>query len=267
MAINQLTDDLDIHQGLPDEPNSDGGYSAEELKVVFDQAGNTIKAFINTYIVDVLNSIIESESGADNIGCNRIYEDSTSIQTIKGQLEKIKEEIEGVTQGAVPDGSLTDAKLSNDSGQIKETVENLGTEVTDLSNVLSTSYYTSTEADGRYLRREQNLSDLNNLVTARTNLSVYSKSETDTAVGLRLLKTSNLSDLNSISTARSNLSVYSKTEADGRYLNEDSNLSDLPSKSTSRSNLGLGTMATRDVVVQTTTPTYVADRIWLKPIS
>src|SRR3990172_7401793 len=41
-------------------------------------------------------------------------------------------------------------------------------------------FYTKTEADGLYLAKAQNLADLPNTATARTNLSVYSQAETYT---------------------------------------------------------------------------------------
>lgn len=41
-------------------------------------------------------------------------------------------------------------------------------------------FYTKTETDGLYLAKTQNLADLTNTATARTNLSVYSQSETYT---------------------------------------------------------------------------------------
>ena len=128
--------------------------------------------------------------------------------------------------------------------------------------------YTKTESDTKYATRANNLSDLANAATARTNLSVYSKSETDTSYAKRsnnlsdlqsssnarsnidvystgesdsryLNKLSDLSDLHSNSIARSNLDVYSKGESNGTYLNESNNLSDLPNASTARSNLGV----------------------------
>lgn len=40
--------------------------------------------------------------------------------------------------------------------------------------------YTKTESDGLYLAKAQNLADITNTTTARTNLSVYSKTEVDT---------------------------------------------------------------------------------------
>jgi len=39
-------------------------------------------------------------------------------------------------------------------------------------------FYTKTEADGLYLAKSQNLADLTNTATARTNLSVYSQAQT-----------------------------------------------------------------------------------------
>lgn len=41
-------------------------------------------------------------------------------------------------------------------------------------------FYTKTEADGLYLAKAQNLADLTNAATARTNLSVYSQAQTYT---------------------------------------------------------------------------------------
>ena len=59
--------------------------------------------------------------------------------------------------------------------------------------------------------KTNNLSDLSNVATARTNLSVYSKAETDAKYPT---KANNLSDLASATTARTNLSVYSQAEVD-----------------------------------------------------
>lgn len=45
-------------------------------------------------------------------------------------------------------------------------------------------YLTQTTGDARYTQRANNLSDLTNSVTARTNLSVYSTTQTDSAISL-----------------------------------------------------------------------------------
>ena len=96
--------------------------------------------------------------------------------------------------------------------------------------------YTKAESDNKYLTRSNNLSDLNNAATARTNLGVYSKTETDTSYAKR---SNNLSDLNNSGSARSNLSVYSKAETDASYAKKSNNLSDLNNSGTARTNLNV----------------------------
>jgi len=98
------------------------------------------------------------------------------------------------------------------------------------------SGYSKSESDSRFLSKTDNLSDLTNVVQARSNLSVYSKSESDSRF---LSKTDNLSDLSDLNAARSNLSVYSKSESDSRFLNETDNLSDLTNVAQARSNLSV----------------------------
>ncbi len=77
--------------------------------------------------------------------------------------------------------------------------------------------------DDAQLKIASNLSDLDNVATARTNLSVYSKADIDTKVSnlqsstdAKLSKASNLSDVTNVSTARTNLSLYSKAESDAQ---------------------------------------------------
>ena len=75
--------------------------------------------------------------------------------------------------------------------------------------------------DARYLLEANNLSDLTNATTARTNLSVYSRAETFTRTeqdARFLLESNNLDDLTNITTARTNLDVYSRSESNSRYL-------------------------------------------------
>lgn len=51
IEIELLDGDLNIIQKLDDEPNDVGGLSAAELKAKFDEAGNTIKQYINEKLV------------------------------------------------------------------------------------------------------------------------------------------------------------------------------------------------------------------------
>lgn len=57
MAITNLTDDLDIIQALSDTPNATEGLTSTELKTKFDEAGNTIKTYINDTLTDEVDTL------------------------------------------------------------------------------------------------------------------------------------------------------------------------------------------------------------------
>ena len=90
------------------------------------------------------------------------------------------------------------------------------------------SQLTNLPAAGGGLLAANNLSDVANVATSRSNLSVPSNAEA-------LLGSNNLSDVNNASTSRSNLNVPSNSEA----LLGSNNLSDVDSLSTARSNLNV----------------------------
>ena len=61
MAIRKLTKDMNVISALPDEPNDEGGLSAEQLKAKFDEAGNTMRAYINDSLVPDLDAEITAQ--------------------------------------------------------------------------------------------------------------------------------------------------------------------------------------------------------------
>lgn len=62
MAVGQIPvfdADLDIIQKLDDEPNDVGGLTSSELKAKFDEAGNTIKDWLNGQFIGPANNIVD----------------------------------------------------------------------------------------------------------------------------------------------------------------------------------------------------------------
>ena len=107
MSLPQLTTDLNIIQALDDEPNDVGGLSSAQLKAKFDEA----VGYIKTYLNDTLLPYLESVSGAGDIGITTVsgIQAATNVQEA---LEALELNIEGITQGAVADNSITNAKLT-----------------------------------------------------------------------------------------------------------------------------------------------------------
>lgn len=95
--------------------------TAAEIKAAFDSRGNELRAFINN-LISILNSTEDGNSGADNIAATPI---SGSPSTVQGMLEWLKTQIDNTALGQLPDGSITDTKLSDDPGQIKDRVNNM----------------------------------------------------------------------------------------------------------------------------------------------
>lgn len=61
MALTPLTENLNVHQSLPDQP----ALSATELKQKFDEAAGLIKEYINESLLPELNTIISTLEGND----------------------------------------------------------------------------------------------------------------------------------------------------------------------------------------------------------
>ncbi|EDJ2166796.1 tail fiber domain-containing protein [Salmonella enterica subsp. enterica serovar Mbandaka] len=106
-----------------------------------------------------------------------------------------------------------------------------------------TRLYTSGEADTRYLIKSNNLSDLTNFESARSNLSVYSKSETDNKF---MIGPNNLSELTNVVVARQKLEVYSQSETDAKFLQAANNLSDIVDTAIALTNLGINSTLEND---------------------
>lgn len=119
MAYKRLTDDLNVIQKLDTEPNDIGGLSADELKAKFDEAVNIVKTYIN----EVLLPAMEGNEGANNVGIETISAISTATN-VQDALIQIVQLIQGISQGSVPDGSITSQKLADAAVTAAKMAEN-----------------------------------------------------------------------------------------------------------------------------------------------
>nr|DAF83317.1 MAG TPA: hypothetical protein [Caudoviricetes sp.] len=105
--LTKLLTDLYIISLLDDEPNDVGGMSSAELKAKFDEAGNTIKDYINNTLIPEL----AGNGGAESVGIDTVP-GLTGVSTVQAAFAKIEEQMADMTQGAVADESITTAKLA-----------------------------------------------------------------------------------------------------------------------------------------------------------
>lgn len=132
---------------------------------------------------------------------------------------------------------LVGTQFSIDTAIVMQRAQNLA-DLANAATARSNLGVSATGADANYLLKASNLSDLASASAARGNLGV-SATGADSTYNFRA---NNLSDLASASAARGNLGV-SATGADTTYAFRSNNLSDLGSVTTARANLGLLSMA------------------------
>lgn len=97
------------------------------LQPLFDKGTLDTKTYINSTLIAELNG----NDGANKIGCNP---SNLASDNVKEALEELQTNIQNTSVGAIPDGSLTDIKLSNTVGQIKDRVATAETEINTLQS-------------------------------------------------------------------------------------------------------------------------------------
>ncbi len=108
MGFTRSTTNISVHQGLSDYPNQDDGLTAAQLKATFDFPAETLQNDLNG-----LETELEDVTSAANIGADVISEGDESDANVQAKLEKLYTDIQNVSQGTVPDGSITQAKLAS----------------------------------------------------------------------------------------------------------------------------------------------------------
>lgn len=127
MSFTKITKDMNILSALSDMPNADDGLSADLLKAKFDEAGVSIKDYINNTLVEELMG----ENASESIGAKAIS--GVTGENIYAQLLDLKNQLNNTVVGALPDHSITSAKLQNNV----VTGEKLASDVSALLTLLS----------------------------------------------------------------------------------------------------------------------------------
>lgn len=155
MALTKLTDNLNTHQSLPDQP----AMTASELKELWDEAPNAIKDYINQTLTTELDRILEKK--VDTI-VGKVLSSNDFTDELKNKLNGVAENANNYSHPTttgnkhIPSGGA--------SGQILRWKEN-GT--AEWGNDNNTTYGTaSTTANG--LMSKEDKTKLNGIATGAT---------------------------------------------------------------------------------------------------
>lgn len=112
MALTTLTDNLNIHQSLPNQP----ALTPEKLKEEFDKAGNLIKIYLNEVLIPELDTTITKLQGKD-----------TNVEsTVSNLRTTLQEAVTNIT------------KLQSTANTSTGSINTLKTDVTNLQSSVST---------------------------------------------------------------------------------------------------------------------------------
>ena len=116
MSLTKIKDAaVRVIRELPNRPTGTGHMSAATLKAAFDQAAENIKTAVNR-----MADQLESSGGAAEIGFHRTTE--VPADNVQEAVERVQAQLQGVSQGAVANGSITTEKMAD--GAV--TLEKLG---------------------------------------------------------------------------------------------------------------------------------------------
>lgn len=140
-----------------------------------------------------------------------------------------------------------------------------GTILNDMAIAIDASLKTVDDATDAAALKANNLSDLANAGTARTNLGLGTAAVA-TASGsgnLAAVQTATDNQIAVFSGTNGNITAGGKTVA--QLLASANNLSDVGSSTTARTNLGLGSISTHNVTISSSSPSGGSDGdIWLQ---
>lgn len=124
MALTPFNTNLDIIAALADEPNDVGGLGAAQLKAKFDEAGNTIKDYINLTLIPEIESDVDAAAqgigSGGGIDGGRILNNSIADSKIVN-LDGGKINDGTIAAAKLVNGGVTRAKLAQDAIMLQTT--------------------------------------------------------------------------------------------------------------------------------------------------
>lgn len=106
MAFTEMADDLDIIAKYPDEPYEEEGFTSTAFKASFDKGAKLCKEAHNA-LVRALNAV----TSAASLGFRRTA--NIPADNVQAAIENVQEQLAGVSQGAIPNGSITGEKMQD----------------------------------------------------------------------------------------------------------------------------------------------------------
>lgn len=129
---------------------------ADVVKYAMDRFGEEFKDWFNNTFLPALLSTEKNNSGADNIGTTPILEGADTVQKA---LSALLTQIQATAIGQIPDGAITDVKLSNEEGQIKDRVNDMQHGIGDKTTLETTEKTTIVGAINELVAGKQDALD------------------------------------------------------------------------------------------------------------
>lgn len=98
--LSDFTTDVEVHQKLGDNPNTDNGLSAAAIKALFDLPAKELKAFINSGVIPFVNQVSDNADAAYTTA-------STASENAKSALDTAEKAMLAARQAANAAGSGT----------------------------------------------------------------------------------------------------------------------------------------------------------------
>jgi hypothetical protein len=139
-VLTKLTQDLNYHQSLADQPNVSQGLTAAQLKEKFDQAANDIKDYLNNTLISELE-----DSGAESIGASVAGLVGTTVQMVLDSMKDLVDtkanSVEVYTKDNLDQGQLdsryfTEIELQSIGGAAKIGAKPIDTSPSTVQGVL-----------------------------------------------------------------------------------------------------------------------------------